>query len=348
MDEALKFEMQNPSLLSSAEQFEQNGEVWWGMDALAFRSGKYPDRGLNATPEWVNDVLAHTADIVPIGFEHKDTMFDGKGIARNFNYDDATGGVFCRVELPDALKRAVELVGVNGLSVEIANGAISQVDVTPKPRVPLARMFSADGDEVDYAQVIEFAAEHGELDSLVSAAQSKRDKENAKKQQEEVILMEVTDEQVEEQVTEETPAVEEAFEATPEPTPEEGPEVAQFDASALIAENVKLEAELAAIKAEKVEFEASKLVEDGKLPPALKPIAFALLSNDDEQVIKFDDGEQEKSVADLFRALIDGLKPTALFSADDVSGEQEDATPTEYRELAEAAKEGRRKLGVEE
>ena len=346
MDEALKFEIADSRIFRSAEPFEKDGQPWWLFNARAFKTGKYADKGIDATADWVKGVLANTAKSVPVGLEHKDTSFDGHGLARDFHFDEPTGSVFCYVELPGPLKEFVEYVGVGGLSVEI-DGGITALDFTPRPRVGSALAFSEDG-EADYARVIEFAAEHGELDSLVSAAQSKRDKENAKKQQEEVILMEVTDEQVEEQVPEETPEVEAAFEATPEPTPEEKPVEAQFDASALIAENVKLEAELTAIKAEKVEFEASKLVEDGKLPPALKPIAFALLSNDDEQVIKFDDGEQEKSVADLFRALIDGLKPTALFSADDVSGEQEDATPTEYRELAEAAKEGRRKLGVEE
>jgi len=347
MDEPTKFE------LNSAEPFERDGQKWWLVSTRAFHTGEYLDKGVNATPEWVKEVVSKTPTYVPLGFEHKDTMFDGKGMARDFTYDEATGSVFCKVEMPDALKSAVELAGVSGVSVELTEaGGISQLDITPRPRIQLAQMFSADSDEADYAQVIEFAAQRGELDRLVSAAQSKRDKENAKKQQEEVVLMEDETQAAEEVVAVEEVAadnVEETFEASAEPQPEvEVKETAQFDASSLIAETERLSAEVAAMKLEKVEFEVSSLIKEGKLPPAMKASAVALLSNDVTQTIQFDDGPKEKSVADLFREFIAGMAPTMLFSADDVSGETEEAIPERMKPLAEAAKAGRRKLGVEE
>lgn len=330
MNEPVKFALNNPALLGSAEPFERDGQKWWQVTTRAFQVGNYPDKGVDATEEWVGNIVSRTEDFVPLGFEHKDTMFDGKGIARDFSFDKTTGSVFCKVEMPDALKSAVELVGVNGVSVEIADGMITQLDITPKPRVPLAQMFSADDDSVDYNQVIEFAAQRGELDGLVSKAQSRRDKENVKKEQEEVILMDET--KVEEEVVEQE--VTETFEETTE-TPVEDERLLTFEktiadaTTALDQKNARiaaLEEKLEAL-GQKLVFSTDQqldaLVKEGKLAPAMLPYAKALCEGVETKTLKFSEDSDEETLTPV-ELLSKVLTKSALFSRDDASGELED------------------------
>ncbi len=332
MDEPLKFGVSNTSLFGSAEPFLKNGEKWWLFSARAFKTGHYPDKGLDATPEWVKGIVQNTPAQVPVGFEHKDTMFDAYGLARDFHYDDSTGSVFCYVEMPDALKGAIEYVGVGGLSVFIDEGRIKALDVTPRPRVGTAKVFSADADSLEtYKEVIEFAKEHGELDTLVSMSQSDRDKENAKKkEQEEVILMDET--KVEEEVVEQE--VTETFEETPE-TPVEDERLLTFEktiADATTALDQKdariaaLEEKLAAL-GQKLVFSTDQqldaLVKEGKLAPAVLPYAKALCESVETKTLKFSEDSEEETLTPV-ELLSKVLTKSALFSRDDASGELED------------------------
>lgn len=172
---------------TSAEEFDRNGQKWYRVHAKAFETGDYPRYNLKANGPWLADLVKNTPPLLPLQEGHTGKQI---GFALDFSYDEPSESVFCFVEMPDITLAKLQKLGVSGVSASIlgfrsedeagmAGQYIQHLAATGIPRVPTARMFSneeAEDGGLDFAEVIQFAAEAGELDGLVSAAQSFRDK----------------------------------------------------------------------------------------------------------------------------------------------------------------------------
>ena len=210
--------MQEPAELSygeatdftSAEEFDRNGQKWWRVVTKAFEAGDYPQTGLKADGTWLADLVKNTPPLLPLQNGHTGKQI---GFARDFSYDEASKSVYCFVEMPDEQLTKLQKLGVRGVSANIlgfkseddagmAGQYIQHLAATGIPRVPTARMFSkedAEEEGLDFGEVIQFAADAGELDGLVSAAQSFRDKSRKEASMaDETETLEVTTEPVQE------------------------------------------------------------------------------------------------------------------------------------------------------
>lgn len=112
-------------------------------DALLFRAGEYPDRGLTVTEADLDRLVAGTTAGVPIKIEHADTPLDGalgfiKGIYRKGTE------LFGKLSITKPAWDLMESSGAKNLSVGFLRdfSTLTEVSIVRKPRVAGAAIFA--------------------------------------------------------------------------------------------------------------------------------------------------------------------------------------------------------------
>jgi len=333
MTDELRLDFSLPDgLFTTAREFERDGEQLYEVEAKIFEEGDYPDKGVMADREYLEQLLTNTPAEVPVGLLHRGKPWmrskDGKPHALARNLRLAADGLFATFELTEAAKDTLECAELKGVSVSLPRSGmprISRIDPVTRPRVASARLFSqGNGDGADEAeeltleQVIEFAEAlaEDELDSLRRAAQSRYDKLQQKSGGKQMS-------------------------DKPEGAPELEARFAEIETqqAALQTENTALKEQLAAESAKRqaAEFaqfsaqadrEVEQWIVDGKLVPDQKAAAKALLLADGEA--KF--GEETKSVGELVRELIKSIPARQLALGQSINFGAGDATDKEALE----------------
>lgn len=249
-------------------------------EADLFEAGEYPDRGLTVTEEDLARLAATEAE-VPIHVEHAGGVVK-LGVVRGLQ---AAGrwlkGRLCLYPEANAL---LERLGVRGLSVAVARSLdrLYEVSVTGTPRVTGARMFSGAN-----AEVVNFA-----LGETPRGGQSMSEDPKGVSVEQiaalEARFAEVTAKQAELQAT-----------LTTERTAREA---AEATAKAALEHAARAAFTLAVASATQ---RVDQAIEAGKLPPAVKDEAVALLLG--TGTVRFADAE--KPVAELFAAFLEKLPP---------------------------------------
>lgn len=114
--------------------------------AKLFQAGSYDDKGIEVKAEDL-DLIAKNFKAIPIKVEHTDTVFDGKmGSVTGVFADNGT--LYGALEFDEDIWKALNKIEANKLSIGLKKdlSGLTEVSVVKKPRVADARVFSFSAD----------------------------------------------------------------------------------------------------------------------------------------------------------------------------------------------------------